>query len=120
MGSQMNIGLETGAHKYWVVPEGCNEAEGCFPCGLDCTGCFYIAPIVGSNGVAVTGIGYGHNTPVEVHEGISGVHFSAMNQLGQPDSVDCTTTSCNFNHIIQAQGSMTFTVEGSSLQSSIV
>jgi len=119
-GQSMTIGLETGAHKYWVVPENCTEAEGCFRCGLDCTGCFYIAPIVGSNGVAVTGIGYGHNTPVEVHEGISGAHLSATNQLGQPDFVDCTTTSCNFNHIIQAHGSMLFTLEGPSSQASIV
>lgn len=117
-GRQMRLSLETGAHKYWVVPEGCTEAEGCFRCGLDCTGCFYIAPNVGRNGVAVTSIGYGHNKAVKVHDGISGVLFSATNQRGQPDSVDCTTTSCNFKHIIQAHGSMTFTVEGPS--SSIV
>jgi len=119
-GQSMTIGLKTGSQKYWVVPEGCTEAEGCFRCGLDCTGCFYIAPNVGSNGVAVTGIGYGLNKPVEVHDGISGAHLSATNQLGQPDFVDCTTTSCNFNHIIQAHGSMLFTLEGPSSQASIV
>lgn len=117
-GSQVDIPLER-AHKYWVVPDGCGEAEGCFPCGSDCTGCFYIAPNVG-NGVAVTGIGYGLNKPVKVHDGISGAIFSATNQRGRPDFVDCTTTSCNFNHIIQAHGDMTFTIEGSSSQSGIV
>jgi len=114
-GDEMNIELETGVQKYWVLPEG-DTTE----CGSGCPGCFYISPNL-QNGVAVTGIGYGLNTPVEVHDGISGASLSATNQQGQPESVDCTTTSCNFNHIIQAQGdSMTFTIDGASSQSSVV
>jgi hypothetical protein len=97
----------SGANKLFVVPDGCTEADGCFKdCKLACSGCFYISAVASPSGKSlVSGIGYGANTPVRVHNGISQAMFSAVNQHGKLDSVSCTETSCDFHHIIQAQGS---------------
>merc|ERR1712187_1069438 len=53
-GAELSVSLATGAHKFWVVPDGCTKEEGCYPCGMDCLGCFYIASNVGANGGMVT------------------------------------------------------------------
>lgn len=103
-----------GGNKFWIVPDNCTQADGCYSCNLDCLGCFYISANVAGNGVLVTGIGYGHNIPVKVHNGINSAMFRAKNQLGKFDSVSCSTSGCDFQHIIQAQsGSASFEVTGS-------
>jgi len=108
----------SGSNKFWVVPDGCTQAEGCYPCNLDCLGCFYISANVADNGVLVAGIGYGHNTPVQVHNGVGIASFKAIDQTGQADMVDCSLDSCDVNHIIQAQpGSATFVVGGLAVES---
>merc|ERR1712096_38308 len=108
-GKDLTLPIAPGAHKFWVVPKGCTKEVGCYPCGLDCLGCFYIAPTVTPQGVMVTGIGYGQNKPVKVHDGVSGAKFSAVNQLGKEVNVECNTQSCDFNDIIQAHSAMVFT-----------
>ncbi len=104
-GESQVFNFTSGPTKLWAVPDGCTQKEGCYQCNLDCLGCFYLSAIVSVDGIAlVTGIGYGHNTPVEVHNDVGNSTFAAVNQFGKPDEASCSTTSCDFDHIIQAHG----------------
>merc|ERR1712217_972564 len=111
-GAELSVSLATGAHKFWVVPNGCTKEEGCYPCGMDCLGCFYIAPNVGANGVMVTGIGYGHNDPVKVHDGVSSARLTSVDASGKDVDVECSVSTCDFNHIVQARSNTVFTIQG--------
>jgi len=86
---------KTGA-KFWIKPQGFQ-----YDCKLDCLDCFYISANVAPSGALVTGIGYGHNTPVKVHDGVASMQLDATREDSKKaDEVKCSTSSCNFNHII--------------------
>mmetsp|Transcript_11210 Transcript_11210/g.24306 ORF Transcript_11210/g.24306 Transcript_11210/m.24306 type:complete len:169 (-) Transcript_11210:56-562(-) len=109
------------ATKLWVVPDGCTQERGCYPCNLDCLGCFYISAIVSADqSTLVTGIGYGENAPVQVHDMVSDASFSAIDAAGKEETVTCSTASCDFEHIIQGKSSMKFVVHYSADASSFL
>lgn len=86
---------KTGA-KFWIKPQGFK-----YDCKQDCLDCFYISAGVAPSGALVTGIGYGHNTPVKVHDGVASIELDATREdTKKPDEVKCSTSSCNFNHVI--------------------
>jgi len=110
-GQGQTLHFPRGENKLWVVPDGCTQEEGCYPCHLDCLGCFYLSAVVAADGTIVTGIGYGHNDPVVVHGRVGNATFSAKNQWGKEEAVTCSVASCDFSHIVQAQaGTGKFTV----------
>jgi len=105
------LNFTAGANKLWVVPDGCTQAEGCYPCHLDCLGCFYLSAVVAANGAIVAGIGYGHNDPVVVHGRVGNATLTATNQWNRIEAVTCSVSACDVEHIIQARaGTGRFTV----------
>uniref|UniRef100_A0A7S1RA84 Altered inheritance of mitochondria protein 24, mitochondrial n=1 Tax=Alexandrium catenella TaxID=2925 RepID=A0A7S1RA84_ALECA len=110
-GEGKTLEFPPGENKLWVLPDGCTQKDGCYPCNLDCLGCFYVSATVSGNGDIVTGIGYGHNDPVNVHFRVGNATFAAKNQWDKDESVTCSVSSCKFEHIIQAKaGTGKFTV----------
>lgn len=106
----------SGSNKLFVEPDGCTAAEGCYPCQLACTGCFYLAANVVDSGVGgasitVSGIGYGANIPVVVHGGVGEAVLTAIDQTGASVKVDCSRNACNTSEIVQAHN-IVFTIRG--------
>lgn len=86
----------TGNNKFWIAPQGFK-----YNCNLDCLDCFYISAIVARSGAVVTGIGYGWNTPVKVHDGVSALDLTATREDNKMvDEATCSTSACAFEHII--------------------
>lgn len=86
----------SGNNKVWIAPQGFK-----YNCNLDCLDCFYISAIVAGSGAVVTGIGYGHNTPVKVHDGVSSLVLHATREdTKKVDEATCSTGACAFEHII--------------------
>jgi len=112
-GKDLTLTLAQGVHQFWAVPKGCTEAEGCYTCEKGCVGCFYITPNVDADGVMVTGIGYGDNDLVKVHDGVTGASFDAVDQFGKKVEIDCNVQGCGFDNIVQAHGNQVFTIQGS-------
>uniref|UniRef100_A0A7S2NBW5 Uncharacterized protein n=1 Tax=Alexandrium andersonii TaxID=327968 RepID=A0A7S2NBW5_9DINO len=102
-GEGKTLQFPPGPNKLWIRPDGCEQPDGCYPCNLDCLGCFYISTDVDPSDTMVTGIGFGHNAPVKVQFNVASATFEATNSTGQAESVSCSASSCDFNHIIQAR-----------------
>jgi len=102
--------------KFWIKPAGFT-----YDCKLDCLDCFYISANVAPSGALVTGIGYGHNTPVKVHDGVGAMELDATREdTKKPDGITCSTSSCNFNHIIPGFNTKITIRSASSSESSTV
>lgn len=115
-GESAQVFLNGTNNKFWVVPETIP-----YICSLDCfamgpyfnQSCFYIAPNVAGNHFLVIGIGYAHNDPVQVHDGVSGIRgYSTPVDPGAPsEEVDCTPDLCEPQKILQVPPEDDFTFE---------
>ncbi|CAE8738138.1 unnamed protein product [Polarella glacialis] len=95
-GESRSVTLDGTNNKHWVMKEGFE-----WDCNLDCLDCFYVAANVACSGAVVVGIGYGHNDPVVVHDGILGLLLEGKNEVSKElETVECTPSSCSPQHIL--------------------
>merc|ERR1711976_250356 len=72
-----------------------------YNCSLDCLDCFYLAVNVAPSGALISGIGYGENSAVKVHDGMTCITLSAVREDNQTkDQAVCNVKSCEVDHII--------------------
>lgn len=130
-----------GVNKFWVRPDTCPPGESSKKCPklpdpktnpnwyndcrAECLGCFYVAPNLAPDlQTLVVGIGYGVNTPVQVHDGLGSIalQFSDAVKHGGETKLVCEQNNCNVEKIGQvlAGGKHEVWINGGSASASSV